>query len=185
KIWKLSSTRPVNHPQRRLAALTILVQEWPAFRRSLEKRTAAAIEKFFDAFDHPFWKFHYTMTADASLEPMALVGESRVADILANVIFPVFQGVLERAKKLQAKNDLTQIVTAVNAFYTEYGKYPLATADTIYGTGGTSNADLFYSLRAVAFGANALVNGVPAVNTRQIVFISPPDVKNPANPSLG
>ena len=55
----------------------------------------------------------------------------------------------------------------------------------IYGTGGTSNADLFYSLRAVAFGANALVNGVPAVNTRQIVFISPPDVKNPANPSLG
>jgi len=105
--------------------------------------------------------------------------------ILAGLIFPVFQGVLERAKKLQAKNDLTQIVTAVNAFYTEYGKYPLATADTIYGTGGTSNADLFYSLRAVAFGANALVNGVPAVNTRQIVFISPPDVKNPANPSLG
>src|SRR2546421_782052 len=91
KIWKLSSTRPVNHPQRRLAALAILVQEWPAFRRSLEKRTAAAIEKFFDAFDHPFWKFHYTMTADASLEPMALVGESRVADILANVIFPFWR----------------------------------------------------------------------------------------------
>src|SRR5207253_1226715 len=41
KIWKLSSTRPVNHPQRRLAALAILVREWPAFRRSLEKRTAA------------------------------------------------------------------------------------------------------------------------------------------------
>src|SRR6266853_1447444 len=58
KTCKLSSTRPVNHPQRRLAALAILVQEWPAFRRSLEKRTAAAIEKFFDAFNHPFWKFH-------------------------------------------------------------------------------------------------------------------------------
>src|SRR5438309_2993436 len=28
KIWKLSSTRPVNHPQRRLAALEILVREW-------------------------------------------------------------------------------------------------------------------------------------------------------------
>jgi hypothetical protein len=91
KIWKLSSTRPVNHPQRRLAALAILVQEWPAFRRSLENRTATAIEKFFDAFDHPFWKFHYTMTAKASLEPMALVGESRVADILANVIFPFWR----------------------------------------------------------------------------------------------
>ena len=91
KIWKLSSTRPVNHPQRRLAALAILVQEWPAFRRSLENRTATAIEKFFDALDHPFWKFHYTMTAKASLEPMALVGESRVADILANVIFPFWR----------------------------------------------------------------------------------------------
>jgi hypothetical protein len=31
------------------------------------------------------------MTADASLEPMALVGESRVADILANVIVPFWR----------------------------------------------------------------------------------------------
>jgi hypothetical protein len=42
--------------------------------------------------------------------------------------------VQDQAKRTQAKNDLTQIVTAVNAFYTEYGKYPLVTADTIYGT---------------------------------------------------
>ena len=105
--------------------------------------------------------------------------------ILVGLAFPVFQGVLDRARNLQAKNDVTQIVTAVNAFYTEYGKYPLVTADTIYGPGGTSSADLFYSLRAVALGANAPVNGVPAINTRQIVFISPPDVKNPANPRLG
>ena len=88
KIWKLSSTRPANHPQRRLAALSVLVKEWPAFHRSLGKRTAASVEKFFTHLDHPFWKFHYTLTADASAEPMALVGKSRVADILANVIFP-------------------------------------------------------------------------------------------------
>jgi len=104
---------------------------------------------------------------------------------LLGLAFPVFQGVLDRAKKVQAKNDVTQIVTAVNAFYTEYGKYPLVTADTIYGPGGTSSADLFYGLRAVALGANAPVNGVPAVNSRAIVFISPPDVKNPANPRSG
>ena len=107
-----------------------------------------------------------------------------IAALLA-LAFPVFQGVLDRAKKVQAQNDVTQIVTAVNAFYTEYGKYPLVTADTIYGPGGTSSADLFYSLRAVALGANAPVNGVPAVNSRAIVFISPPDVKNPANPRSG
>jgi hypothetical protein len=91
KIWKLSSTRPVNHPQRRLAALSILVRDWPAFRRSLGKQNAAAVEKFFAGLDHPFWKFHYALTADASAEPMALVGESRVADILANVIFPFWR----------------------------------------------------------------------------------------------
>jgi hypothetical protein len=52
KIWKLSSTRPVNHPQRRLAALAVLVHQWPAFRRALNKRTAVPVEKFFDALDH-------------------------------------------------------------------------------------------------------------------------------------
>jgi hypothetical protein len=88
KIWKLSSTRPTNHPQRRLAALSILIRKWVAFRRALEKRNAKTVERFFDSLDHPFWKLHYTLTAKASPKPMALVGESRVADILANVIFP-------------------------------------------------------------------------------------------------
>jgi hypothetical protein len=88
KIWKLSSTRPVNHPQRRLAAMSILVRRWPAFRRALERGNATTVEKPFARLDHPFWKFRYTLTAAASPEPMALIGESRIADILANVVFP-------------------------------------------------------------------------------------------------
>src|SRR5438067_7180434 len=71
--------------------------------------------------------------------------------ILLGFVFPVFQGVQDRAKKVQAKNDLTQIVTAVNAFYTEYGRYPNAAADTTdaaatYG-GGKSNKIVFDELR--------------------------------------
>jgi prepilin-type N-terminal cleavage/methylation domain-containing protein len=96
---------------------------------------------------------------------------------LLGLAFPVFQGVLDRAKKVQAKNDVTQIVTAVNAFYTEYGKYPLVTDDTPIA----NNSDLFYTLRAAASGANV----GNAVNTRQIVFISPPDVKDTTNPRSG
>ena len=80
-----------------------------------------------------------------------------------------------QAKRTQAKNDLTQIVTAVNAFYTEYGKYPLVAADTTYGLGGTANNTLFNELRAT--GATQ--------NPRQIVFISPPSVKDPTNPRSG
>src|SRR5205807_6350655 len=46
--------------------------------------------------------------------------------ILLGLLFPAFRGVQDQAKRTQAKNDLTQIVTAVNAYYTEYGQYPCA-----------------------------------------------------------
>jgi len=87
-VWKLTSTRPANHPQRRLAALSAFAQEWPAFRRSLGQRAPSIVRKFCERLDHPFWNFRYTLSAAPARDPMALVGESRVAEILANVIFP-------------------------------------------------------------------------------------------------
>src|SRR6476646_4188508 len=57
--------------------------------------------------------------------------------ILVGLLFPAFKAVQNQAKRTQAKNDLTQIVNAVNAFYTEYGKYPLAIDDSIIA----NNAD--------------------------------------------
>jgi len=90
--------------------------------------------------------------------------------ILIGLLFPAFSAIQNQAKKTQAKNDLTQIVTAVNAFYTEYGKYPLATSDAyITATTSPSNADLFYTLRAQPLG----LNGSNVANPRQIVYISP------------
>ena len=94
--------------------------------------------------------------------------------VLLGLAFPVFQGVLDRAKKVQAKNDVTQVVTAVNAFYTEYGKYPIVTDDTPIA----NNSDLMYTLRGVSLGANAS----NTVNTRQIVFISPGEDTSQPNP---
>jgi prepilin-type N-terminal cleavage/methylation domain-containing protein len=97
--------------------------------------------------------------------------------ILIGLLFPAFRAVQNQAKNTQAKNDLTQIVNAVNAFYTDYGRYPLVAADTIMsGTTASpnNNSDLFYTLRAVASGANAS----NAANPRVIVFINPPYVKN-------
>jgi type II secretory pathway pseudopilin PulG len=89
--------------------------------------------------------------------------------ILMGLLFPAFKAVQNQARQTQAKNDLTQIVNAVNAFYTEYGKYPLVTADTIYGPAANLNNTLFNELRATAAATQ---------NPRQIVFISPADVKN-------
>jgi len=95
--------------------------------------------------------------------------------ILVGLLFPAFKAVQNQARSTQAKNDLTQIVNAVNAFYTDYGKYPLVTADTIYGPSGTPNNLLFSVLR-----------GLDATNNpRQIVFINPPYVKAPTNPRSG
>ena len=94
--------------------------------------------------------------------------------ILIGLLFPAFKAVQNQARQTQAKNDLTQIVNAVNAFYTDYGKYPLVTADVTYGSTTIPNNDLFYTLRAVALGANA----GDVANPRKIVFISPPYVKN-------
>jgi prepilin-type N-terminal cleavage/methylation domain-containing protein len=98
--------------------------------------------------------------------------------ILMGLLFPVFQGVQNQAKKAQAKNDLAQIVTAANAYYTEYGKYPVVTDDTPIA----NTADLFYTLRAIAIG-NA--NASDGANPRKIVFLEIPDVKNQNQPRSG
>jgi prepilin-type N-terminal cleavage/methylation domain-containing protein len=107
--------------------------------------------------------------------------------ILIGLLFPAFRAVQDQAKRTQAKNDLTQIVNAVNAFYTDYGRYPIAgTTEITFGPGGTpaTNETLFTELR----GCTAAAGSCPAaasINTRQIVFISPPDVKDGANPRSG
>ena len=101
--------------------------------------------------------------------------------ILVGLLFPAFKAVQTQARQTQAKNDLTQIVNAVNSFYTEYGKYPLVAGDATYGSTTIPNNDLFYALRAVSAGAN--LNNV--ANPRQIVFINPPYVKTAANPRSG
>ena len=66
KIWRLSSTRPLNHPQRRLAALAILARDWPRLQRATGKSSVDAAQHFFQTLDHPFWNFHYTLTSKAA-----------------------------------------------------------------------------------------------------------------------
>src|SRR6266446_6203271 len=113
--------------------------------------------------------------------------------ILAGLLFPALRGAQEQARRTQAKNDLTQIVTAVNAYYTEYGQYPTAlTPDTTatYGpAGGNTNNLLFNELRACHLQNGVLTDpscsAASVLNTRQIVYISPPAVKVPASPRAG
>jgi prepilin-type N-terminal cleavage/methylation domain-containing protein len=110
--------------------------------------------------------------------------------ILIGLLFPAFKGVQDQAKKTQAKNDLAQIITAVNAYYTEYGTYPLNSAnngggsDTCYGdpNGTYSSADLFNVLRALP---DNNYNKNNQLNSKQVVFFNAPNAKDPAQPRAG
>ena len=116
--------------------------------------------------------------------------------ILAGLLYPAYNAVQSQAKRTQAKNDLTQIVNAVNAFYTEYGKYPVPSS-LAAGNDCSFSWDVPPALRPEPYN-NWLLNELRActatdpscsaaatLNTRQIVFISPPTVKDPNNPKSG
>lgn len=88
KLWTSSGVRPVNHPQRRLAALAAIVRNWPVIRTLARNCEVTAIRGFFSLLTHEYWDFHYTLTSPRAAAGMALVGETRVTDMLANVFFP-------------------------------------------------------------------------------------------------
>ena len=89
-LWQLSGQRPVNHPQRRLAALAQIVRHWPKIR-ALARSAASPRRSTNSSRSSPttYWDFHYTVTSKTSARRMALVGESRVTEMLANVFFPL------------------------------------------------------------------------------------------------
>ena len=130
---------------------------------------------------HPRFAFHSNAVQERRLNRaftlIELLVVIAIIAILIGLLFPAFQAVQNQAKQTQAKNDLTQIVNAVNAFYTEYGKYPVTTADD---TPIIPNSTLFDVLRNMT---GALQGNTS--NPRAIVFISPPYVKNTASPRAG
>lgn len=88
-LWRFTGARPLNHPQRRLGALAAIAREWPGLIKSLgTDEAASSTSDFLLGITDPFWNRHYTLTSDPAPKEMALIGKSRVAEILANVVFP-------------------------------------------------------------------------------------------------
>ncbi len=96
--------------------------------------------------------------------------------ILVGLSFPVIGGMMDRAKKVQAKNDITQIVTAVSAFYTEYGKYPLPANQSAQSYTYAGNNDQLF---------NIIRGNEPTQNPRNVVFLNIPAAKDSSNPKGG
>ena len=117
------------------------------------------------------WRARCSSLRMAGFTFMELMMVIILITILAGMLFPSVISIQDRARKVQAKNDLTQIVNAVNAFNTEYGVYPSTFAPemTYDGLNGNTNDKLFNALR----GSNLDTT----TNPRNVVFISPPPAK--------
>ena len=88
-LWKMSGQRPMNHPQRRLAALAQLIAQWPRVRALRAACVSDAILDFCTELTDEYWDQHYTVTSKPSVKRMALIGETRGTEMLANVFFPL------------------------------------------------------------------------------------------------
>jgi prepilin-type N-terminal cleavage/methylation domain-containing protein len=107
-----------------------------------------------------------------------------IATLMA-MLFPAVTGVQDQAKRTQAKNDIAQIVTAVNAFHTEYGQYPCdgqtnSDGADFFAADDNANNTLFDILRGDPTNGN-----VQTYNPKAIAFFQPTIAKDLANPRSG
>ena len=90
--WKMTALRPGNHPQRRLGALSALIENWPVVSTPLMDATRWSLPAWSETIarlQHDFWSTHYTLTAQPAAKPLALIGDTRVHEMLANVVYPL------------------------------------------------------------------------------------------------
>jgi hypothetical protein len=88
-LWKLAGLRPLNRPERRLAALAQIVPRLPELLAALKEHDADRFSATLLAIRDPFWEKHATLTGAPLSTPCRLIGEERVHDILINVFWPM------------------------------------------------------------------------------------------------
>lgn len=87
--WRLAGLRPLNRPERRLAALAQIVPLVPELLAALKARDAERFSGTLLAIRDPFWEKHATLNGAPLRTPCRLLGEERVHDILINVFWPM------------------------------------------------------------------------------------------------
>ena len=98
------------------------------------------------------------------------------------LLLPTFSPAKTPARKAAAKSDVTQIVSAVKSYYTDYGVYPISNGaqspgGMTFGDGKSDNKALFDVLRAIEQGNS--------INTRKVVYLDVPQVRNLTQPKSG
>ncbi|MBI2438916.1 MAG: DUF2851 family protein [Lentisphaerae bacterium] len=94
--WKLSGLRPQNHPQRRLMLSALLFTAKPGLGQrlpALNTGNPAEALKFMAELFQPeavtYWQRRLTFAGPPQAAPIALMGEGRIAALIANVLLPL------------------------------------------------------------------------------------------------
>jgi hypothetical protein len=92
EVWKMSGQRPMNHPQRRLAALAQIVRHFPHIRALRDACVPDATAEFFDGLRDEYWEHMFTQLP---------------APLNASALRNIFQE--KRESKNTSKNSFTEI----------------------------------------------------------------------------
>jgi type II secretory pathway pseudopilin PulG len=99
------------------------------------------------------------------------MGTIGVIGVLAALLLPAVSSAKNAAQKAMAKNDVVQIATAINAYYTEYGKFPSGPkssrrveGDLLAALTGVQNKDnprgiIFIEVQPAKTGRSGIKNG--------------------------
>jgi type II secretory pathway pseudopilin PulG len=76
--------------------------------------------------------------------------------ILAGIAFPAMQGALDSAKRGQARNDASQIASAIKAYRLEFGRLPAAGSEIAAITGDNPKKIIFLEAKQAKGGKNGI-----------------------------
>jgi hypothetical protein len=105
---RIHQVRPANHPERRLAALALIVSSHPR----LDEWFAALVAqperlRRPPVLDHPFWSHHYHAGGTRLSSPISLIGPDRWREIVVNVVIPFAHAC---AAERGAKDECTRLL---------------------------------------------------------------------------
>lgn len=88
--WQASGSRPGNHPQRRLAALTQALGSWKKINK-LAKSSAPwkGLTEHLESLEHDFWTHHHTLKSERTSAAIRLLGKSRITEFYINSLYPI------------------------------------------------------------------------------------------------
>jgi len=91
EVWRFGSTRPINSPYRRLAALSCLSYPivWQSFMKAIREGDTVVFLKLLRSASHPFWDHHSAWDGRILSSPSRLIGTDRANALLFQVLAPM------------------------------------------------------------------------------------------------